>query len=181
MLQAVQSNVKTEAKNPVKTPVSNRMKNVKEKHQTVKYEEWANTETGEIRSFAVSSREVYQDTNFYKIFLGDLAKVLKDFGGRKFAVLIHILEKIDSQNRLISTYETIMQETKSGKSTVSAVINYLKEIDFLREEFRGVYMVSPQYLVQGGHKKRMGLMVKYQNMPYSEKEAAEKDRQLNMF
>lgn len=150
-----------------------------ERNPAVTYDEWINQRTGEVRQFAIVEKPIYMDTNFYKVFLVDLLSLWKEMGRGRIKVLFHILENIEpSNNMFIGTYDRIAKDTNSARKTIAKTLKFLQEIDFLRLVQPGVYMVSPRYIVKGSHKKRQGLMIKYQDIPHTEEFSK---RQLDMF
>lgn len=137
----------------------------------VAYEEWVNAKTGEVRTFAVSKKDVYHDTNFYKVFLLDFLGIAKELGKGKINVMFHILENIEpATNTFIGRFTDIQEATGSSSATVSEAIKFLLRIDFFRKKAQSVYMVSPQYLLKGKHDKRMGLMRIYNSLPHPTKD-----------
>jgi hypothetical protein len=160
----------------------NTTKTVKEGNAFIDYTKWQNVETGEIIEAATTVRDVYSDHNFFKIFLSDFARALAGFGGKKMKLLFHILDSIHpSTNMFIGTYEDITRDTGASRNTISSVIKFLKDIDFVRQRAPGVYMVSPKFLVKGSHGKRQALLIKYNHLNHTEAEAKEKAKQGELF
>ena len=170
-----------EVKSDVKPKIGRPKKTTKEQKKAIQVEQWQNVATGEIKTFDTVERQVYQDTNFWKLFLTDYARILEDFGGRKLKVMRYILENIDTRNMLIATYDDLIKQTKCSRQTVSGVLRYLKKVDFLRERTPSVYMVSPRFIVQGSAQKRQNLMIKYNHLDYTEAEAKSREQQMEMF
>jgi Firmicute plasmid replication protein (RepL) len=163
-------------------PANSNRKTVKEVEIDIEVEQWQNLKTGEIRNVHSTVKEVYADHSFFKVFLADFARALEGFGGKKMKLLFHILDNIDpSNNSFVGTYDDIQKDTGSSRPTVASVINFLKDIDFIRQRIPGMYMVSPKYLVKGDHSKRHALMIKYNHLDYTEKQAVERKQQMEMF
>lgn len=163
-------------------PSNSNRKTIKEVEVDIEVEQWQNLKTGEIRNVHATVKEIYADHSFFKVFLSDFARALEGFGGQKMKLLFYILDNIDpSTNMFLGTYDDIQREAKASRGTVASVINFLKDIDFIRQRFPGAYMVSPKYLVKGDHSKRHALMIKYNYLSFTEKEADERKKQMEMF
>lgn len=140
-------------------------KTIKEKDQTIRYEEWVNKDTGEVRKFAVVIKPFSSDFNFHKVWLEDFARIIGILGGQKIAVFNHILGNINPyDNQFGGTIREIAEETESSTKTVQSVIKTLIQHDFMRKIRASQYQISPKFLVKGGHDKRMGLMLKYDDL-----------------
>lgn len=139
--------------------------NIKTKEQVVRYETWINQDTGETREFAVIDKPYSSDFNFHKIWLNDLAKVLDILGGAKMKVFNYILQNINPySNEFGGTIREISKECKVASSTVNETILKLVSADFMRKVRTGCYRVNPKMLVKGTHNKRVGLMLKYDEL-----------------
>jgi hypothetical protein len=163
-------------------PSNSYRKTVKEIEIDVEVEQWQNLKTGEIRNAHVTVKDVYSDHSFFKVFLADFARALEGFGGQKMKLLFYILDHIDpANNSFVGTYDDIQKDAKTSRGTVASVIKFLKDIDFIRQRVPGMYMVSPKYLIKGDHSKRHALMIKYNHLDYTEKQAVERKKQMEMF
>lgn len=129
----------------------------------LRVEEWTNTETGEIKEFAVISKEG-QDRNWWKLWITDFMVILGAVGNKKIVVLTYILENISPyDNSFSSTIREIAKNTKCSSKTVQTVLNLLcNDLEFLVKKRVAHYMVNPKILAKGNHTKRVGLMVEYQ-------------------
>jgi predicted transcriptional regulator len=140
-------------------------KTSKLKEVTVRYEDWVNKDTGEIRSFAVVDKPYSSDFNFHKIWLEDLAKVLDILGGTKFKVFSHILKIINPySNEVGFTTREISEELSVSRPVVMDVVSKLIQADFMRKVRIATYKINPKMLVKGTHDKRVGLMLKYDDL-----------------
>lgn len=149
-------------------------KTVRKREQTIRYETWVNPETGEQREFAVVDKPYQSDYNFHKVWLDDLARIMGILGGAKIAVFNHILGHINPfDNSFGGTYTEIAERTETSKNTVSDTINQLLKADFMRKVRPSHYRINPKFLIKGGHNKRMGLMLTYNDL--------EEGRQLETF
>lgn len=140
-------------------------KTTKIKEVIVRYEDWINKDTGEVRSFAVVDKPYSSDFNFHKIWLEDLAKVLDILGGAKFKVFSYILKIINPfSNEVGFTLDELAIEVNVSKPIVHDVVKKLIAADFMRKVRVATYKVNPKMLVKGTHDKRVGLMLKYDDL-----------------
>lgn len=147
---------------------------VKKAEQVVRYEQWVNTETGESRQFAVVDRPHGTDFGFHKVWLEDLAKILGLIGGPKVKVFNHILCNINPfSNEFGGTVREVATVLEISPTTVQETIKLLTKEAFMKRVRTGTYLVNAKFLVKGGHNKRMGLMLKYDDL--------DEGRQLNAF
>ncbi len=141
------------------------MKTTKVKEVVVRYETWCNAETGEVREFAVVDKPYSSDYNFHKIWLEDLAKVLDILGGSKFKVFSHILKIINPfSNEVGFTHDELAEELSISRTTINEVVKKLIEANFMRKVRVATYKINPKMLVKGTHDKRVGLMLKYDEL-----------------
>lgn len=135
------------------------------KEQAIRYETWINSETGEQREFAVVDKPYQSDFNFHKVWLSDLAKVMGILGGAKIQAFSWILGEINPySNEVGFTIQEIMEKTKVSRGTVLETIRLLIEADFMRKIRPCQYKVNPKMLVKGSHNKRVGIMLKYDDL-----------------
>jgi len=140
-------------------------KTVKQKETTVRYETWVNPDTGESREFAVVDKPYSTDYNFHKVWLEDLAKVLDILGGKKFTVFSLILKKISPyDNQVGFTVRELAEQSGSSTATVQDVVTKLVTANFMRKVRTATYKVNPKMLVKGSHNKRVGMMLKYDDL-----------------
>lgn len=149
-------------------------KSTKEKSQVVRYENWINQDTGEVRQFAVVDKPYSSDFNFHKVWIEDLAKVLNVIGGKKIEIFNHILRNINPYNNEVGfTYREIADELDVSKTTINETVIALIKADFMRKVRQSQYKINPRMLVKGSHNKRVGIMLKYDDL--------NDGRQLGMF
>ena len=130
-----------------------------------KKETWINQETGEIREFVVVSRPYSSDFNFHKVWLDDLVKILGILGGGKISVFNYILENINPYNNEFGgTYAEIAEKSGVHVNTVKKTIKILVRENFMKRVRVATYMINSRFLVKGTHNKRMGLMLKYDEL-----------------
>lgn len=155
---------------PLPIATNNSVKTTKEGRK----ERWINEDTGEIREFMVIDRPYSSDYNFHKVWLDDLSKILGILGGAKIAIFNHILENINPySNEFGGTQTEVSKIINVSKTTVNEVFKTLIENNFMKKVRIGTYLINSRYLVKGGHDKRMGLMLKYDEL--------NENRQLEIF
>lgn len=149
-------------------------KGTKKVEQVVRYEQWVNTETGESRQFAVVDRPHGTDFGFHKVWLEDLAKIMGLIGGPKVKVFNYILCNINPfSNEFGGTVREIATKLEVSPTTVQETVKLLTRENFMKRVRTGTYLIHARFLVKGGHDKRMGLMLKYDEL--------DNGRQLNAF
>jgi predicted transcriptional regulator len=140
-------------------------KTTKTKESVVRYETWYNSETGEVREFAVVDKPYSSDYNFHKLWLEDLAKVLDILGGSKFKVFSHILKIINPYSNDVGfTHRELEEELNVSHTTINDVVKKLIKANFMKKVRIGTYKINPKMLVKGSHDKRVGLMLKYDEL-----------------
>lgn len=118
-------------------------------------------DTGEEIEVVVSVKE-YQDSNFYKIWIEDYAKIMAELGGAKIVVFSHIVSKLNPlTNEFGGTNREIASDTGVSLSVVNQTINELITLNFMRKVRIACYAVNPNVLVRGTHGKRKGLLRLY--------------------
>jgi predicted transcriptional regulator len=160
---------KKQNKAPKKAPKTTKMV-----EQIVRYEMWTNLETGESRQFAVVDRPHGTDFGFHKVWLEDFARIIGLLGGGKIKVFNYLLSNINPySNEFGGTIREIATKLDVDNRTVQVTIQTLVLEGFMKKVRTGTYLVSARFLVKGGHDKRMGLMLKYDEL--------NDGRQLNAF
>jgi predicted transcriptional regulator len=148
--------------------------NTKSVERVVRYERWVNPETGESREFAVVDRPHGTDFGFHKVWLEDLAKIMGLLGGGKVKVFNYILTNINPySNEFGGTMREVAEKIDVDTRTVQTTIQTLVKEGFMKKIRIGAYLVNAKFLVKGGHDKRMGLLLKYDEL--------NEGRQLNAF
>lgn len=142
------------------------------KEQAVRYETWVNPQTGESREFAVIDKPYQSDYNFHKVWLNDLAKVMGILGGAKIQVFSWILGEINPYSNEVSfTITEAMKKTKVSRPTVVETTQLLIKANFMKRVRPCMYRINPKMLVKGSHNRRVGIMLKYDEL---------QERQLNL-
>jgi len=134
-----------------------------DKSQAIGIEEWINKETGEVKEFAVVEKKVTGDTNWWKLWISDLLGALGLIGNVKMKVLMYIMENINPyDNTFGGTIREIADACEASPTTVQKVLHVLiNDANFLVKIRAATYQVNPDIMAKGSHKKRIGLMVKY--------------------
>ena len=130
--------------------------------QVVRYEQWVNAATGEVRDFAVIDKAVQNDHGFHKVWLEPLAMVLGIIGGAKIKVFGHILNIINPVSNEVSfTQQELAKDCNVSRVTALETVNALVQAKFMKKVRTCVYKVNPAYLVKGNSDKRRALMIIY--------------------
>lgn len=138
----------------------------KHTESTVRYEEWVNKETGEVREFAVIDKEVQNDYGFHKVWLEDLAMVLGVIGGQKLKVFSWLLQHINPvTNEIGFTQEELARETGTNQRTVLETVKSLVAARFMKKIRIACYKVNPKMLIKGNSNKRGAMMIIYDQIP----------------
>lgn len=136
-------------------------------------------ETGEL----VEVQQIAQtgDVDFKKIWLGHILDAVNEVGNQKMRVLMHLLDKIDYQNRYVGTYEMIAKAIGCHKKTVGELMAVLLKKDVISRPQRGVIRVNPNVIFKGSKGGRMNILMRYQQenqmQLFSDNEAESNDSQ----
>lgn len=139
----------------------------KKTENTVRYEQWINATTGEVRDFAVVDKAIQNDYGFHKVWIEDLAMVLGVIGGQKIKVFGWILSHINPVSNEVSfTIEELMSDMKEagikvGRNSVIDTIKALIQAKFMKKVRICCYKVNPKLLVKGNSNKRGAMMIIY--------------------
>lgn len=139
--------------------------------------EYINRETGLIEQFNVIE-EHDQDFNFQKIWLGHLLESLDVLGNAKIKVLNYLLANKNRDNQIIGTQRAIAEGVGVSLPVVNATIKKLKEVNAIKKVSSGVLMLNPGVVFQGGHSKRMNILLKYTNTETIDQEIGEEQQEM---
>ena len=130
------------------------------KQVVVGRQEYINNKTGEVEEFNVIN-SYDTDFNFEKIWLSHILESLEVIGNQKIKVLNWLLANKNSSNMIIATQRAIA--TKSGVSypVVNQTIKALIDTKAISSEQTGVYMLNPDFMFKGHNKKRMNLLLRF--------------------
>lgn len=117
--------------------------------------------SGEEIDVVVSVKE-YQDSNFFKIWLEDYAKIMAELGGAKIVVFSHIVSKLNPlTNEFGGTNREVALDTGVSLSVVNQTIKELINLKFMKKVRVACYAINPNIIVRGTHGKRQGLLRLY--------------------
>lgn len=139
----------------------------KQQENVVRYEQWVNAVTGEIRDFAVVDKTIQSDYGFHKVWLEDLAMVLGIIGGQKIKVFKWILTHINPvTNEVGFTFNEILDDFKKdqekvGRNSVIETTKSLIQVKFMKKIRPCMYKVNPKMLIKGNSNKRSAMMIFY--------------------
>jgi len=132
-------------------------------------QKYINSETNEIEEHNITEEVGLMDYNFYKIWIPELAKLLKLIGGSKGKVIAEILTKMDSKNIYIGSVKKISENAKVSEETARIAVKVLKDENFLVMQQEAVYRVNPDFIAKGGSKKRGNLLREYNDIEIDKK------------
>ena len=114
----------------------------------IKYEDWTNKKTGEVRTFLVVSREKKKGKESWYNLLPDFLNITGTIGKKKMKVLEYILNSISEyDNTFGGTVREIAKECNVSINTVQDVLNVLtNENLFLKRVRSGQYVVNLEIL-----------------------------------
>lgn len=121
---------------------------------------YINPNTGEIEDFNVIN--TYDtDFNFEKIWLSHILESLDAIGNQKIKVLNWILSNKTSDNLIIATQRAIAENSGVSYPVVNKTLQSLVLAKALAKKQDGVYMLNPDFMFKGNGKKRMNLLLKF--------------------
>lgn len=124
-------------------------KTTKRKQQIVSYQDFINSETGEVEKFKVINEEEYSDFNFHKVWLKQLCDLFEALGGGKNTILAYLLRNMNYQNTYIGSIAEIAKKTDISVNTVKSTLKILKVHDYIRMVQQGVYKINPNLIAKG--------------------------------
>ena len=119
------------------------------KRQIIGREELINAETGEVQIFNMLGEEFESDTNFHKVWIKTLCKLLVDLGGSKNIILAYFLSKMDNKNSFIGTISKIAKETGVSEGTVKRTLQIMKANNHIKMLQGGAYHLNPDLIAKG--------------------------------
>lgn len=133
------------------------------KQLTIGKQEYVNTNTGQVETFNVIT-ERDSDFNFEKIWLSHLLEALDMIGNKKIHVLNYLLKNRDTKNQVIATQRKIAKDLGIALKTVQSTMKTLQSSNAIKQVQQGVYMLNPDIVFKGGNKKRMNILLKYEQI-----------------
>ena len=125
-------------------------------------EQYINAETGEVEVMNVVSVED-RDFNFHKLWLGHILNSIDLIGNQKTRLAFWILDNLDSENKLIYTYEQIRKETGISSKTIADTFKALASSNFLKKKQSGVWIVNPDFIYKGSRNGRLNVLIQYRD------------------
>ena len=125
-------------------------------------EQYINAETGEVEVMNVVSVED-RDFNFHKLWLGHILNSIDLIGNQKTRLAFWILDNLDSENKLIYTYEQIRKETGISSKTIADTFKALATSNFLKKKQSGVWIVNPDFIYKGSRNGRLNVLIQYRD------------------
>lgn len=138
-----------------------------------KRKELIDKETGEIIEVNQITKKVYDQKNFWKLYLSDFLHVLGGIENKQVAILKYILDNTHpSTNLFIGTYKTIQKNTHTSETTIAKVMKKLQQQKFLVKIQNGLWQVSPNIMMKGNENKKR-LLLNYFNIDESDNKTNE--------
>jgi len=123
-------------------------------------QEYLNHQTGEVEQFNVIN--TYDtDFNFEKIWLSHILESLEVIGNQKIKVLNWLLNNKNSDNQIIATQRIISEKSGVSYPVVNQTIKSLMDCKAIKSQQKGVYMLNPDFMFKGHNKKRMNLLLRF--------------------
>ena len=147
----------------------------------VKYvgtQQFINKETGEVVEMEVTDIEE-RDFNFSKVWMRNFIATLDMVGNQKTRVAFWVIDHLNRENQLISTFREMSTEIGCSYQTVAVTMKVLQDADFLRKLHSGVYMVNPDIVFKGSRNQRLALCMDYHSAEYKKAEFS-KDEKITM-
>lgn len=88
---------------------------------------------------------------WWRLMLTDLVTVIGDLPGKQVGVVGVVLDNVNPwSNELTLTQQELADKANCSVRTVSNVLKVLRKHDILRLKHKGVYVVNPRFMTQGG-------------------------------
>lgn len=130
---------------------------------TLKQKELMDLETGEmINTLQIENKG--KDINFNKIFIGHIIEAVEAIGNKKVEVLMYLFSVKNSDNQIIKTQAEMEKETKISRKTISDTLKVLREHNVIKKKSSSVYQLNPNAIFKGQGKKRMDILLSYEEI-----------------
>lgn len=140
-------------------------------------QQFINSSTGEVEEFNVIN-SYDTDFNFEKIWLSHILDSLEVIGNQKIKVLNWILANKTADNLIIATQRAISDSSGVSYPVVNQTLKALITSKALAKKQDGVYMLNPDFMFKGSGKKRMNLLLKFNEIDEIEQLKIEEKREL---
>lgn len=135
-------------------------KTTTKKQVVVGKQQFINKDTGEVENFNIIN--TYDtDFNFEKIWLSHILESLEVIGNQKIKVLNWLLKNKNTDNQIIATQRIIAEKSGVSYPVVNQTIKSLMDSKALKSPQTGVYMLNPDFMFKGHNKKRMNLLLRF--------------------
>lgn len=121
-------------------------------------------DTGEQFESLTITKDWNSDSDFKKMFLGELLSIIDDFTTAKMKFILWLLDNIDNKNQIIGTYPILAKKSKISEGTVARLIPILKKAKALKQISPSVYMINPDIVTSVKASKRQSLLIQYRKI-----------------
>lgn len=113
----------------------------------------------------VSQKTDYKrDLNFYKVFLKRFIPVLNKIGNKKIKLFAWILEHMTWDNKIPYTFRQLSEKSDISYPVVVRTMKELQEVNFLRKNNSGMYMVNPEVIFKGTYQRRCMVLEQFRGL-----------------
>lgn len=135
-------------------------KTTTKKQVVIGKQQFINKDTGEVEDFNIIN--TYDtDFNFEKIWLSHILESLEVIGNQKIKVLNWLLKNKNTDNQIIATQRIIAEKSGVSYPVVNQTIKSLMDSKALKSLQTGVYMLNPDFMFKGHNRKRMNLLLRF--------------------
>jgi hypothetical protein len=123
-------------------------------------------ETGEVLDpdgFLVEKKVPAGRDYWWRFMVCDLLDVLEEVPGRQIHAVRAILAAVSPyDNRIIGSLAKLAKAADCSEKTMWEAMNLLRRHDIIRMEQRGVYVINPRFMSQGGGSRKFSaLAIRY--------------------
>lgn len=110
----------------------------------------------------------HTDSGFSKLWIDAMMLALGITGSGKAAVIGYLLKNRDPNNRVHGSFIEIAEAAKTGRATVARTMKALQKAGLVERERDGVYVVSPSWIWNGGHQRRLTVLMEFEELRHPE-------------
>lgn len=103
------------------------------------------------------------DAGFHKLWLGHILDLLDEVGNAKVKTLNWLLRQMDTENRILATYDEIAAGAKASRATVAVLMGKLVDANIISPMRRSQWRINPEILFRGSHGRRMNVLICYRD------------------
>lgn len=144
---------------------------LKEQEYWLRCDENGNLLDTEVKKVDVVIREVPR-TGFAITYLSTIIQMIESIGNKKMQVVKYILQKMDSNNKLVETVREISQRSGCSLQTVNDTLKILESCGIIARK-TGCVMLSPKLVHKGNAQRERILMTKFLEVKDSGQKTAE--------